>query len=86
MRVLVVEDEHKIADFIRKGLTEHGYAVDVAFDGEEALDWQPRLRDVHQRDEADDRQIDDRRRYSAIRAKWRLVPDARCEPSLACCS
>ncbi len=39
MRILVVEDERKIADFIRKGLTEHGYAVDVAFDGEEALDW-----------------------------------------------
>lgn len=39
MRVLVVEDERKIADFIRKGLTEHGYAVDVAYDGEEALDW-----------------------------------------------
>lgn len=39
MRVLVVEDEHKIADFIRKGLTEQGHAVDVAHDGEEALDW-----------------------------------------------
>src|SRR3990170_1498692 len=39
MRILVVEDERKIADFIRKGLTEHGYAVDVAYDGEEALDW-----------------------------------------------
>ncbi len=39
MRVLVVEDEQKIADFIRKGLTERGYAVDVAYDGEEALDW-----------------------------------------------
>lgn len=39
MRVLVVEDEPKIADFIRKGLTENGYAVDVASDGEEALDW-----------------------------------------------
>jgi heavy metal response regulator len=39
MRVLVVEDERKIADFIRKGLIEHGHAVDVAFDGEEALDW-----------------------------------------------
>lgn len=39
MRVLLVEDEAKIADFIRKGLTEHGYAVDVAYDGEEALDW-----------------------------------------------
>lgn len=39
MRVLVVEDEERIAEFIRKGLTEHGYAVDVARDGGEALDW-----------------------------------------------
>jgi heavy metal response regulator len=39
VRVLLVEDERKIADFIRRGLTEHGYAVDVAHDGEEALDW-----------------------------------------------
>lgn len=39
MRVLVVEDEGRITEFIRKGLTEHGYAVDVARDGEEALDW-----------------------------------------------
>jgi len=39
MRVLVVEDERKIADLIRRGLTEQGYAVDVAYDGEEALDW-----------------------------------------------
>ena len=39
MRILVVEDEKKIAEFIRKGLTEHGYAVDVAVDGVEALDW-----------------------------------------------
>jgi heavy metal response regulator len=39
MRILLVEDERKIADFIRRGLTEHGYAVDVAYDGEEALEW-----------------------------------------------
>ena len=39
MRVLLVEDERRIADFIRKGLSECGYAVDVAHDGEEALDW-----------------------------------------------
>jgi heavy metal response regulator len=39
MRVLLVEDEPKIADFIRRGLTEDGHAVDVAGDGEEALDW-----------------------------------------------
>jgi heavy metal response regulator len=39
MRVLVVEDERRIADFVRRGLTEEGYAVDVAVDGEEALAW-----------------------------------------------
>src|SRR3989304_5717164 len=39
MRILVVEDELRIADFIRKGLSEQGYAVDIASDGEEALDW-----------------------------------------------
>lgn len=35
MRVLVVEDEKKIADFIRRGLKEEGYSVDVAYDGEQ---------------------------------------------------
>jgi heavy metal response regulator len=39
MRVLLVEDEARIADFVSKGLSEDGYAVDVAHDGEEALDW-----------------------------------------------
>ena len=38
MRVLVVEDEATIADFLVRGLTEHGYAVDHAGDGEAALD------------------------------------------------
>jgi len=37
MRVLVVEDEHRLAGLLRRGLEEHGYAVDVAFDGEEGL-------------------------------------------------
>jgi DNA-binding response OmpR family regulator len=37
MRVLVVEDEAKIARFIDKGLKEEGYAVDLARNGEEAL-------------------------------------------------
>lgn len=37
MRILVVEDEAKIARFIKKGLSEDGYAVDVARNGEEAL-------------------------------------------------
>lgn len=39
MRVLVVEDDLRIAEFIRKGLEEEGHAVDVANDGDEALDW-----------------------------------------------
>jgi DNA-binding response OmpR family regulator len=38
MRILVVEDQHKIAAFLRRGLEEEGYAVDCAGDGEEALD------------------------------------------------
>lgn len=37
MRVLLVEDEPRIAGFIAKGLRERAYAVDVARDGEEAL-------------------------------------------------
>lgn len=37
MRVLVVEDEKKVASFIKQGLEEEGYAVDVAPDGEEGL-------------------------------------------------
>jgi len=39
MRVLVVEDERRIADFVCRGLSEQGYAVDVAYDGDEALQW-----------------------------------------------
>ena len=39
MRVLVVEDELGIAQFIRQGLREAGYAVDVAHDGQEGLDY-----------------------------------------------
>ena len=39
MRILLVEDEDRIADFITRGLSEQGYAVDVASDGDEALQW-----------------------------------------------
>jgi DNA-binding response OmpR family regulator len=35
MRILVVEDEKKIASLIKRGLKEEGYAVDVACDGVE---------------------------------------------------
>ncbi|MBP9855278.1 MAG: response regulator transcription factor [Candidatus Omnitrophica bacterium] len=37
MRILLVEDEKKIASFIERGLKEHHYTVDVAYDGEEGL-------------------------------------------------
>jgi two-component system, OmpR family, response regulator len=38
MRILVVEDERKIATFVQKGLKEFGFAVDVIGRGDEALD------------------------------------------------
>jgi two-component system copper resistance phosphate regulon response regulator CusR len=33
MRILVIEDEAKLADYVRRGLSESGYTVDVARDG-----------------------------------------------------
>lgn len=38
MRVLVVEDSHKIAGSIKKGLEQELFAVDLAYDGQEGLD------------------------------------------------
>jgi two-component system, OmpR family, response regulator len=35
MRILVVEDEHKIARALKKALEQENYAVDVAYDGDE---------------------------------------------------
>ena len=37
MRVLVVEDELRMASLIRRGLTQEGLATDVAASGEDAL-------------------------------------------------
>lgn len=39
MRILVVEDEDRIAGFLKKGLEEESYAVDIASDGMAALEW-----------------------------------------------
>jgi DNA-binding response OmpR family regulator len=39
MHVLIVEDERKIATYVKRGLEEQGYAVDIAYTGREALDW-----------------------------------------------
>jgi DNA-binding response OmpR family regulator len=38
MRILVVEDERKVAAFVRQGLVEEGHVVEVAADGAAALD------------------------------------------------
>ncbi len=38
MRILIVEDEHRIAESIKKGLEQESYAVDVCFDGESGYD------------------------------------------------
>jgi DNA-binding response OmpR family regulator len=37
VQILIVEDEEKIANFLRRGLLEESYAVDIASDGENAL-------------------------------------------------
>jgi two-component system copper resistance phosphate regulon response regulator CusR len=37
MRILLAEDEKKVAEHVRAGLVAEGYAVDVAHDGDEAL-------------------------------------------------
>ena len=39
MRILVVEDEAGIANFVRQGLTEAGHAVDLAWTGREGLEY-----------------------------------------------
>ncbi len=38
MRLLVVEDEHKIANSIKRGFEQETWAADVAYDGEEGFD------------------------------------------------
>ncbi|MDZ5455701.1 MULTISPECIES: heavy metal response regulator transcription factor [Azohydromonas] len=37
MRILVVEDEKRVAEYLHKGLTENGYAVDLAHNGPDGL-------------------------------------------------
>lgn len=37
MRILIVEDEHKIANAVKRGLEQHSYAVDVAYDADRGL-------------------------------------------------
>ncbi|HBO3750962.1 TPA: hypothetical protein L4S95_002470 [Pseudomonas aeruginosa] len=37
MKLLIVEDEVKLADYLRKGLAEEGYVIDVAANGIDGL-------------------------------------------------
>jgi two-component system copper resistance phosphate regulon response regulator CusR len=37
MKLLIVEDEAKLADYLRKGLSEEGYVVEVACNGIDGL-------------------------------------------------
>ena len=37
MKILVIEDERKLADYLRKGLSEEGYVVEVAYNGVDGL-------------------------------------------------
>ena len=39
MRLLIVEDDKKLAGYLTKGLTEENYTVDVCYDGAEGLEW-----------------------------------------------
>jgi two-component system OmpR family response regulator len=38
MRILVVEDEERLSEVLRRGLVEHGYAVDIAGSGPDGLE------------------------------------------------
>lgn len=38
MRILVIEDEPKVASFIKRGLEENNYSADIAYDGKTGLD------------------------------------------------
>lgn len=39
MRILIVEDEHKIASSLKRGLESEGYAVDAVFDGDDGYSY-----------------------------------------------
>jgi len=39
MHILIIEDEQKIAAFLRRGLMENGFVADVAEDGQKGLDY-----------------------------------------------
>jgi len=39
MRVLIVEDQANVSNYVKRALEEQGYAVDLARNGREALDW-----------------------------------------------
>jgi two-component system, OmpR family, copper resistance phosphate regulon response regulator CusR len=47
MKILLVEDEIKVSNFIKKGLEEQGYSIDVAYDGYSGISkWQSSMYDL----------------------------------------
>ena len=43
MKILVVEDEHRLADSLRELLEENGFQCDAVYDGETGRAWVPTL-------------------------------------------
>jgi two-component system copper resistance phosphate regulon response regulator CusR len=43
MSILVIEDDPKTGDYLKKGLRESGYAVDLARTGTDGLRWNTRM-------------------------------------------
>lgn len=39
MRLLIVEDQRNVGTYLKRALEEQGYAVDIAYNGQDALDW-----------------------------------------------
>jgi DNA-binding response OmpR family regulator len=39
MRILIVEDEHRIAHAVKEGLEQESYAIDIAYDGDEGYNY-----------------------------------------------
>ena len=78
MRVLIVEDEERLAELIQHALSEEGLAADIAFNGEEALAWVETA--PLRRDRA--------RRHAARHRRLRGLPAVRggggCRPRSCC--
>jgi DNA-binding response OmpR family regulator len=41
MRILLIEDERRLANVMKKGLTEEGFALDIAYDAQDVHPYLP---------------------------------------------